>query len=96
MVSTNGRALGVPARATDIRALRLDHHGYHPQNSSFLYQSRHPANQIPSGDVWTRLLIPPHLMVPASPYPQPRHVSNLALSFPPCPPRVAPRRLTPP
>jgi hypothetical protein len=96
MVSTDGRVLGAPARATDIKAQRSGQPGQHPQNSSSPYQNRHPVKQIPSGDVWMRSPNLPHLMVAASPHPQPRHVSNLTPSLLHCPLRVAPRRLIPP
>ena len=87
MVSTDGRVLGAPARATDIKAQRLGQPGQHPQNSSSLYQNRHPVKQIPRGDVWMWSPNLPHLMVPAS-HPRPHHVSNLTPSLLPCPLRA--------
>ena len=95
MASTDGRVLGAPVRATDIKVQRLGQLGQHPQNSSFPYQNRPPVNQIPSGDVWMRSPNLPYLMVTASPHPLPRHVSNLTPSLLPCPLRVALHRLIP-
>ena len=96
MASTNGRVLGAPAHATDIKAQRSGQPGQHPQNSSFPSQIRHLVKRMPRGDVWIRSTNPPHLMVAASPHPQPRHVSNLTPSLLPFPLRVAPHRLIPP
>ena len=54
MAFIDGRVLGAPALATDIKAQHSGQPGQHPQKSSSLYQNRHPVKQIPSGDVWMR------------------------------------------
>ena len=95
MASTNGRVPGAPAHATDIKAQHSGQPGQPPQNSSSPSQIRHLVKRMPRGDVLIRSPNLPHLMVPASPHPQPRHVSNLTPSLLPCPLRVVPHRLIP-
>jgi hypothetical protein len=96
MVSTDGKVLVAPALVTDIKAQRSGQPGQHPQNSSSPYQNLHRVKEMSSGDVWMRLPNLPHLMVPASPHPQPGHVSNLTPSLLPCLLRVALHHLLPP